>query len=32
MRQTGHRSAEVLRRYIRAGTLFEENAAGYPGL
>lgn len=32
MRQTGHRSAEVLRRYIRAGTLFEENAAAYTGL
>ena len=32
MRQTGHRSAEVLRRYIRAGTLFEENAAAFTGL
>lgn len=32
MRQTGHRSVEVLRRYIRAGTLFEENAAAYTGL
>ena len=31
-RQTGHRSVEVLRRYIRAGTLFEENAAAYTGL
>jgi hypothetical protein len=27
MRQTGHRSGAVLRRYIRAGTLFEGDAA-----
>jgi site-specific recombinase XerD len=31
-RQTGHRSLEVLRGYIRAGTLFHENAAAYTGL
>jgi hypothetical protein len=31
-RQTGHRSLEVLRGYIRAGTLFHENAASYTGL
>lgn len=32
MRQTGHRSVEVLRRYIRAGTLWDENAAAFVGL
>jgi site-specific recombinase XerD len=32
MAQTGHRSVTTLRGYIRAGTLFEENAAGYLGL
>ena len=32
MRQTGHRSADVLRRYIREGSLFERNAAGRVGL
>ena len=32
MAQTGHRSVTTLRRYIRSGTLFEENAAGYLGL
>lgn len=32
MRQTGHRSTEMVRRYIQAGTLFEENAAAYTGL
>jgi site-specific recombinase XerD len=32
MAQTGHRSVTTLRSYIRRGTLFEENAAGYLGL
>jgi len=32
MRQTGHRSVEMVRRYIRAGSLFQENAAAYVGL
>jgi site-specific recombinase XerD len=32
MAQTGHRSVTTLRGYIRRGTLFEENAAGYVGL
>ncbi len=32
MRQTGHRSVEMVRRYIRAGSLFQENAAVYVGL
>jgi site-specific recombinase XerD len=32
MAQTGHRSVTALRGYIRRGTLFEENAAGYLGL
>jgi len=32
MRQTGHRSVEMVRRYIRAGSLFHENAAAYVGL
>jgi site-specific recombinase XerD len=32
MRQTGHRSLEMVRRYIRAGTLWQENAAAYVGL
>jgi integrase len=32
MAQTGHRSVTTLRGYIRRGTLFEENAAGYLGL
>lgn len=32
MAQTGHRSVTTLRGYIRAGTLFEGNAAGYLGL
>ena len=30
--QTGHRSTAVLRRYIRHGSLFKENAAGQVGL
>lgn len=32
MDQTGHRSLMVLRRYIREGTLFRDNAADYTGL
>jgi integrase len=32
MRQTGHRSERMLRRYIRDGALFRENAAGKVGL
>ena len=32
MNQTGHRSVTVARRYIRAGSLFRENAAGAVGL
>ncbi len=32
MRQTGHRSVEMVRRYIRAGSLFQKNAAAYVGL
>jgi site-specific recombinase XerD len=32
MRQTGHRSVETVRRYIRSGGLFKENAAAYVGL
>lgn len=32
MAQTGHRSLPVLRKYIRAGSLFRENAAGQVGL
>ena len=32
MRQTGHRSEKMVRKYIRSGTLFEENAAAYTGL
>lgn len=31
-RQTGHRSAKVLGRYIRAGELFRDNVAGQVGL
>jgi integrase len=30
--QTGHKGTEMLRRYIRAGSLFGENAAGAVGL
>jgi len=30
--QTGHRSMEVLRRYIRLGTVFSDNAVGVLGL
>jgi len=32
MRQTGHRSVVMVRRYIRSGSLFQENAAAYVGL
>ena len=30
--QTGHKSTAMLRRYIREGSLFRENAAGAVGL
>jgi site-specific recombinase XerD len=32
MNQTGHRSVQMLRRYIRDGSLFRENSAGKLGL
>ena len=32
MNQTGHRSVNTLRRYIRDGSLFRENAAAVLGL
>jgi site-specific recombinase XerD len=32
MNQTGHRSVQMLRRYIRDGTLFRDNSAGKLGL
>jgi integrase len=32
MRQTGHRSVQMVRRYIREGSLFRENSAGKLGL
>jgi len=32
IRQTGHRSVEMVRRYIRAGSLFQENVVAYVGL
>jgi site-specific recombinase XerD len=32
MAQTGHRSVAMVRRYIRAGTPFQENAAAFLGL
>jgi integrase len=32
MRQTGHRSVQMVRRYIRDGSLFRENSAGKLGL
>jgi site-specific recombinase XerD len=32
MRQTGHRSVQMVRRYIRNGTLFRENSAATLGL
>ena len=31
-RQTGHKSMAILRRYIREGSLFRENAAARVGL
>src|SRR5450759_623614 len=32
MNQTGHRSVQMVRRYIREGSLFRENSAGKLGL
>jgi hypothetical protein len=32
MRQTGHKSVTMLRRYIREGSLFHDNASGKLGL
>jgi site-specific recombinase XerD len=32
MNQTGHKSVQMVRRYIREGTLFRENSAGKLGL
>jgi integrase len=32
MRQTGHKSVVMVRRYIREGELFRDNAAGQVGL
>src|SRR5215471_16424832 len=32
MNQTGHRSVQMVRRYIRDGNLFRENSAGRLGL
>ncbi|MBA3532150.1 MAG: tyrosine-type recombinase/integrase [Ardenticatenales bacterium] len=32
MRQTGHKSEAMVRRYIREGNLFRDNAAGKVGL
>jgi hypothetical protein len=32
MNQTGHRSVQIVRRYIRDGSLFRENSAGKVGL
>ena len=32
MRQTGHRSLPMLRRYIREGSLFTDNAVASTGL
>ena len=32
MEQTGHKSLPVVRRYIRRGSLFAENAAARVGL
>jgi integrase len=32
MRQTGHRSVQMVRRYIRDGSLFRENSAAKLGL
>jgi len=32
MKQTGHRSVQIVRRYIRDGSLFRENSAGKLGV
>jgi site-specific recombinase XerD len=32
MRQTGHKKSDTLKKYIRMGTLFEQNASGKLGL
>jgi hypothetical protein len=32
MKQTGHWSVQMVRRYIREGSLFRENGAGKLGL
>jgi integrase len=32
MRQTGHRSVQMVRRYIRDGSLFRENSRGEAGI
>ncbi len=32
MQQTGHKSEKMVRRYIRQGTQFKDNAAGAVGL
>jgi hypothetical protein len=32
MSQTGHRSADMVRKYIREGSLFRENASSIAGL
>ena len=32
MNQTGHKSVQMVRRYIREGSLFRENSAGKLGL
>lgn len=32
MKQTGHRSVQMVRRYIREGSLFRENSAAKLGL
>jgi len=32
MKQTGHKSMQMVRRYIREGQLFNDNAAGKLGL
>jgi hypothetical protein len=32
MQQTGHKSERMVRKYIRDGELFRENAAGVVGL
>jgi hypothetical protein len=32
MRQTGHKSVQMVRRYIREGSIFNDNAAAKLGL